>query len=68
MAEDKTPKPGAADEAETEAHTELRRRDAEGQGPAAQDDEVAPQPRPRTPLDRVPDEGDEDDLFNDMPV
>lgn len=42
------------------AHTELRKQ--------RQVEEAPPQPKPRTPLDRLPDTGDDDDLFNDMPV
>jgi hypothetical protein len=46
-------------------HTELRRREGEDKPEGATADRT---PRPRVPLDRVPDAGDDDDLFNDMPV
>jgi hypothetical protein len=46
------------------AHTELRRQD---QHAAEAADAEAPKLKPRIPDDRVPG-GDEDDLFNDMPV
>ena len=50
-------------------HTELRR-----QGEDQTDKDKVDENRattglqPRTPVDRLPDDGDEDDLFNDMPV
>ena len=56
------------------AHTELRRQDQarpdaadpEAEAKSGTEAEVA-KLKPRTPDDRVPG-GDEDDLFNDMPV
>jgi hypothetical protein len=45
-------------------HTELRRQD---KGAVDRTDQEAPKLKPRSPEDRLPG-GDEDDLFNDMPV
>ena len=50
------------------AHTELRRQGAERHKTGAEREEAATPLKPRTPVDRVPADGDEDDLFNDMPV
>ena len=47
-------------------HTELRRQDQRAAKAAEAGTEV-PKLKPRSPDDRVPG-GDEDDLFNDMPV
>ncbi|PWK60443.1 hypothetical protein [Roseicyclus mahoneyensis] len=53
-------KPAAA-----KAHTELRRRSRPEEKPSTEAE--VPKLKPRVPEDRVPG-GDEDDLFNDMPV
>jgi hypothetical protein len=50
------------------AHTELRRQDKARDKTEVERDEAATPLKPRTPVDRVPSDGDEDDLFNDMPV
>lgn len=56
------------------AHTELRRQDKtpdktpEKDKPEMEREEAATPLKPRTPAERVPRDGDEDDLFNDMPV
>jgi hypothetical protein len=46
------------------AHTELRRQ-SEHQ---PESDKARTPLKPRTPVDRLPVDGDDDDLFNDMPV
>lgn len=54
-----------------EAHTELRRHDADGAGSdqSAGASDKAPALKPRTPDDKVPGgEDGTDDLFNDVPV
>jgi hypothetical protein len=54
-----------------EAHTELRRHDADGagSGQSAGASEKAPALKPRAPDDKVPGgEDGTDDLFNDVPV
>jgi hypothetical protein len=47
-----------------EAHTELRHRQKHEDGTKAEKTPL----KPRTPVDRLPDDGDDDDMFNDMPV
>jgi hypothetical protein len=49
------------------AHTELRRQDRPEDNPQIETGADAPVLKPRTPEDRLPG-GDDDDLFNDMPV
>jgi hypothetical protein len=48
------------------AHTEVRRRD-HAPTDATEAEAEAPKLKPRSPEDRLPG-GDDDDLFNDMPV
>ncbi|MBF9059135.1 hypothetical protein HKCCSP123_08060 [Rhodobacterales bacterium HKCCSP123] len=56
------------------AHTELRRQHVSGDTdtdkvrPGTGGGEAVTSLKPRTPAERVPADGDEDDLFNDMPV
>jgi hypothetical protein len=63
-AEEMTDKTNEGPKKDPRAHTELRRQDKT----KADGEPAATRLKPRTPEDRLPVDGTDDDLFNDMPV